>query len=190
MEVLIASAQQLKKYLNDEKVEKYVKGGGILRLKIEKDSVKIIYPSKQQIKERLSEIREELRRIKREKEKVSSLNKGSVSLDTLYLRHLLLRMVDRDYKDITDSLDVKKLLDDKRGRKILEQLQKDREYRERLREAIENSPVYKKSSVGSFIDETRRVKSTLITNKLKLLEKVEKQLKEEEDLLKHLLRYT
>ena len=189
MALLVSSPRELEKYVNREEYPQlfeYLSLGGILRLETREGKVVILYPTREMIDERIRELEEKRRIVLEKLRKLRGLKREGRLLDGLRIRHRILRLLDGEYRELTDKIDVKELFENERGRKILDRLQRDKEYRERVREALEKSPVYRSTLFGSFARKTKEMKESLIGESLKKWEEIKERIGREISVLKAL----
>ncbi len=189
MAFLISSTRDLAKFLSEEEAPElfdYLKLGGILRIKKEGEKLVVIYPTKNMIDSRIKELEEKRRSVLMELSKLKRMHGKKRTFDLLRIKHRILSMVDREYRELSEKLRVERLLEDERGRKIVKQLQDDRSYRERIKETIEESPVYRSSEFGVFVERTEEVKGKLLGDRIKRLEEILEKIDREMDVLKRL----
>ena len=188
MALLISSPAELKKYISEEEAPElfaYLCLGYFIRF--DPATKKLIYPTKQALIQKIAEAEDRLKNLLRERARLRRKEQKPPLL--LTLRHHLQRLIDPDYRELSDALGVERLLTDKRGYKIVEQLIKDRTYRERVREAL-SGPVYKSSRFGSFVERTEELRNNVTASKLKKLDEEIEKLEEEIDILRGVLKWT
>ncbi len=166
----------------------YVELGGILR--IETKPLRVIYPSRKIVGERIRELEERRKELIREMAKVRRIKNRKRLLDPLKIKHAILKAVDPEYRELAEAVEVERLLEDERGRKIVEELQRNKEYREKVRLTLQNSPVYRNRKFGDFVEKTEEVKGNLIDGRLKRLEEALKKTEREIEVLRRLLKWT
>ena len=142
-------------------LREYVESGGILRVTVEGGKLRITYPSRRMVEERIRELRRErdfyaaqlakLRKLHRE------LSPIRLAFDPLYIRHQIKLMADREYRKAFSKLGFtwEHFLDPK-TRKIIKAFMESKDYRERVLDALENSPVYRKRKFGVPLSEIRK----------------------------------
>ena len=192
MALLVSSTKDLEKIVPREEAEelyRYVEMGGFLRIEKQGGKIIVVYPSRKMIRERLEELEGRRKEIIYQIAKMRRLENRKRLLDPLRIKHRLLSLIDSEYRDLAEKIEVERLFDDKRGRKIVETLQKSKEYRERLKEALSGSPVYKNRKFGEFVEKIKEVKGTLLNGRLKRLEEARKKVEEEMEVLRGLLRW-
>ena len=162
--------------------------GGILR--IETKPLRVIYPSRKIVGERIRELEERRKELIREMAKVRRIKNRKRLLDPLKIKHAILKAVDPEYRELAEAVEVERLLEDERGRKIVEELQRNKEYREKVRLTLQNSPVYRNRKFGDFVEKTEEVKGNLIDGRLKRLEEALKKTEREIEVLRRLLKWT
>ncbi len=193
MAVLVSSPKDLEKYVGRDvapELFEYLESGGILRLEGREGRVRVVYPSKRMIRERLDELKERRKEIIHEMGKIRRMGRKGRFVDVLKVKHAVLKVFDAEYRELTEKIGAEKLLEDERGRKIVEELQRSKEYRERLRQALEESPVYRNRKFGDFVERTEEVKGKLLDERLERLEKVLEEVDREMEVLRGLLRWT
>ncbi len=193
MAVLVSSPKDLEKYVGRDvapELFEYLESGGILRLEGREGRVRVVYPSKRMIRERLDELKERRKEIIHEMGKIRRMGKKGRFVDVLKVKHAVLKVFDAEYRELAEKIGAEKLLEDERGRKIVEELQRSKEYRERLRQALEESPVYRNRKFGDFVERTEEVKGKLLDERLERLEKVLEEVDREMEVLRGLLRWT
>ncbi len=192
MALLVSSVKDLEKIVPREEAEelyRYVEMGGFLRIEKQGGKITVVYPSRKMIKERLEELEERRKEIIYQIAKMRRLENRKRLLDPLRIKHRLLSLIDSEYRELAEKIEAERLFEDKRGRKIIETLQKNKEYRERLKETLDGSPVYKNRKFGEFVEKIKEVKGTLLNGRLKRLEEARERVEEEIEVLKGLLRW-
>lgn len=188
MALLISSPKELKKYIREEEAPElfeYLSLGYFIRF--DPTNKKLIYPTRQALLQKIAEAEERLKSLLRERARFTK-RKDSPPL-LLLLRHHLQRMVDADYRELSEALRVERLLGDRRGHKIVEQLIKDKEYRKRVREAL-SGPVYRTTPFGSFVEKTEELRSGVVDTALRRLNEEIEKVEREIEILRRMLRWT
>lgn len=188
MVLLISSPSDLKKYITEEEgpeLYEYVRLGYFIRF--DPATKKVIYPTRQVLMQKIAEAEDRLKNLLRERARLRRKEQRPPLL--LTLRHHLQRLIDPDYRELSDTLNVERLLMDRRGHKIVEQLIKDKEYRERVRHAI-SGPVYKSSPFGSFVKKTEELRNGITSSKLKKLNEEIEKVEREIDILRRMFKWT
>ena len=158
---------------------------GVLRIK----DGKIVYPTRKRILEQVSEIEE---RMKRLKDEIRVLEKGRnkhfTYLDPLYIRHWIKMKIDREYRDAVEAVDLPvERIGEKRWRKVVSLFMKDKDYRERLVEALTSELGKHRKGLKKEAEELEKKREELIERrKKKCLEELEKLEKKKEVLMKML----
>ncbi|NPA86946.1 MAG: hypothetical protein GXO00_02970 [Candidatus Diapherotrites archaeon] len=192
MALLISSPQELRKVVDEEiapELYEYVRMGGILRVEGRGEELRVIYPSREMIRKRLNELKEREKTIIAEMSKLRRLEKRGSPLDLLRIKHRILLLVDKDYRELAELVDAERLLSDKRGRKIVEELQRSKEYRERIRETLRESPVYRNRRFGEFVEKVEEVKGKLLGERYRKLEESLERVRKEMEVLRRLQRW-
>ena len=192
MAYLIAHTRDLEKYVSREEAEelyRYVEMGGILRIEKAEKGIKIVYPTKQMVRDRLKELEERRREIKSELRKLSRIKKKGPSFNGTLIKHAILKRIDKDYRELAEAIDAENLLRDEKGRKIVEELQRNKDFRERLRITLKESPVYKDRKFGEFVEKSREVKGGLLGGRVKKLQETLEKVEEEINILKGIERW-
>jgi len=190
--LLISSPQELRKVVDEEiapELYEYVRMGGILRVEGRGEELRVIYPSREMIRKRLNELKEREKTIIAEMSKLRRLEKRGSPLDLLRIKHRILLLVDKDYRELAELVDAERLLSDKRGRKIVEELQRSKEYRERIRETLRESPVYRNRRFGEFVEKVEEVKGKLLGERYRKLEESLERVRKEMEVLRRLQRW-
>jgi hypothetical protein len=95
-----------------------------------------------------------------------------LAFDPLYIRHSMKMLADRRYRDAFNRLGFTwKHFLDKRTRKIIEQFLDNPEYRKRVLDALDNSPIYKSRAFGSISESARSTRKDVVNKRMELLRK-------------------
>lgn len=179
---LVEKFPELEKKIEEPHVaalREYLESGGIIRVEERNKRLVLTYPSRRMIEERIKELRRErdfyaaqlakLRRLCRE------LSPIRLAFDTLFIKHQMKMLADRKYREAFSKLGFtwEHFLDPK-TRKIIKAFMENPDYRARVLDAIENSPVYRKRKFGTPITEIK--KSTVRTVVSKKIEAVRKKI--------------
>jgi hypothetical protein len=190
--ILVAHRRDLEKYVPREEAEelyKYLELGGILRIEKEEGRFRVVYPTKQMIRDRIKELEEKRKEIKAELNKLSRIKKKKPSINGTRLKHIVLKRIDKDYRELAEAIDADRLLRDEKERKIVEELQKNKEFRERLRITLKESPVYKDRKFGEFVEKSQEVKGNLLGGRAERLQIALQRVEEEINILKGIERW-
>ena len=174
-------------------VREYLESGGIIKVADGKD-FRIVYPTKKMIDERIAALRKQRAYYLKQIQKLRTLEREFVPLrlafDPLYIRHQLKLVADREYREAFKRLGFSwaHFLDPK-TRKIIAQFMEDRDYRSRVLQALEESPVYRSRKFGSISDAQRNTRKELITRKVDLLQKQVERIERQMTVLNLLKRW-
>ncbi|HID09627.1 TPA: hypothetical protein EYP13_05330 [Candidatus Micrarchaeota archaeon] len=174
-------------------IREYLKSGGIIKVADGKD-FKIVYPTRKMIDERISALRKQRAYFLKQVQKLRSLERELVpvrlAFDSLYLRHQLKLLADRDYREAFRRLGFSwEHFLDPRTRKIIKQFMDDPDYRSRVLQALDESPVYRSRRFGSISDAYRNTRRELINRKVKVLQKKVEHLERQITMLSLLKRW-
>ncbi len=190
MEHVIRTEEDVKKYGLPEGIYYYVRQGGIVKVRKEGEKVVVVYPNKKFLRERIKELKEKLTDLKNQLSSIESSGKSSTPF-FVRAEHIVRKMVDKEYRYIVALIDGDRLLNDKRGIRILEQLMKNKEYRKTILDTLKESPVYKGRKFAEFIEKADEVRKSVVEERKKKLmskieetEKVIKALKELERMIR------
>jgi len=174
-------------------VREYLKTGGILKV-ADGGTFKITYPTKKVIDERVESLRKQRTYFLRQIQKLRSLEREfmpiRLAFDPVFLKHQVKLLADRDYREAFKHLGFSgpHFLDPK-TRKIIKQFMDDPEYRSRVLQALDESPVYRSRKFGSISDVHRSTRKELINRKIDVLQKQVDRLERQITLLNLLKRW-
>jgi len=156
-------------------IREYLKAGGILKVADGK-TFKIVYPSWKMIDERVESLRKQRTYFLRQIQKLRSLERDFMPLrlafDPVYLKHQVKLIADKKYREAFKQLGFSgaHFLDPK-TRKIIKQFMDDPDYRSRVLQALDESPVYRSRKFGSISDVHKSTRKDLINRKVDVLQK-------------------
>ncbi len=177
---LVAKFPELEKRADEPHVaalREYLESGGIIRLEEPNKKFVLTYPSKRMIEERIKELRRErdfyaaeLAKLKRLHREFSPIR---LAFDPLYIRHQMKMLVDRGYREAFSKLGFTwEHFMDPKTRKIIKAFMENPEYRARVLEALEKSPVYKKRKFGTPIMEIKKsTVRSVVSRKMEVVQK-------------------
>ncbi len=201
--MLVSSWQQLVKAFPQLKeredgatlaLRKYLELGGIVKIEKKGKSFTITYPTKQVITQRIKKLEEEKRRYERYLHRLQKTKKEvsqvKLAFDPLFYQHMLKMLADKEYREAFQKLglDWRAFLHPK-TREIIRAFMKNEEYRQRVLEALDESPFYKKRKFGELIEDARQVRDNIAQRKEEVLRKKIKELETEIFVLRQLLRW-
>lgn len=170
---------QLKEREDDPKVaalKAYLASGGMLRVEPRGDSFRVVYPTKEIIDERIAKLSRERTFLLKELNKIKALDRDlspvRLAFDPLYIKHNLKLLADGRYREAFAKLGfTKEHFLDPKARRIIEQFMNDLDYRERVLQAIEESPVYRSRSFGETILARKDARKTVISARAQRLQR-------------------
>jgi len=161
-------------------IRQYLKTGGIIKTASD-DRFRIVYPTKKMIDDRIATLRRQRTYYLKEINKLKSLERDftpiRLAFDPLYMKHQMKMLADRKYKEAFRRLGFswEHFLDPK-TRKIIKQFMDDPDYRSRVLQALDESPVYRSRKFGSISEAARNTRHELINRKIQALQKKVDQL--------------
>ncbi len=153
----------------------YVQSGGILKI-AEGDKLRIVYPTKEIVDQRVAQLRKQRTYYAKELSRLHSIDRElapvRLAFDPLYIRHSMKMLADRKYRDAFNKLGFTwKHFLDKRTRKIIEQFMDNLDYRKRVLDALDNSPIYKSRAFGSISESAQSTRKDVVNKRMELLRK-------------------
>lgn len=196
------SFEEIRKLSQKEKeaIEHYLKHGGLIKI-ADKSAFEIIYPSKDIIKKELSRLTPELssvedkirqwEKIYKDAENFAKVNKIKKFFVASFWKHTFKEMTDKEYKE--DFAKIRLPIDfvvDKDLSKVINTFMKDKDYRSRLIDAVDNSIVYKNRSLGERVVKRANLQKEISKTKLDVLYYRKDKLEQEICLNKTLQKWT
>ncbi len=176
-------------------LRKYLELGGIVKVERKGNSIKLLYPNKEILKERIKRLKEEKKRYEEYLHRFKRVERDvlpvKLAFDPLFYEHMMRMLADRKYREDFEKLgfDWRAFLTP-RTRKIIEQFIHNPEYRRRVLEALEQSPVYRKRKFGALIEEAKKVSRQVAKRREEIIREKIKKLEQELFILNQLLRWT
>ncbi len=157
-------------------LREYVQSGGILRIEDAGDRFRVVYPTKEVIDRRISELRRQRTYFAKELSRFQRIDRElapvRLAFDPLYMRHSMKMLADSRYREAFKRLGFTwKHFLDKRTRKIIEEFMNNEDYRKRVLQALEESPIYASRSFGAISESVRATRKDLVNRRKDLLEK-------------------
>ncbi len=156
-------------------IRQYLKSGGIIKV-ADSDRLRIVYPTKKMIDERIAALRRQRTYYVKEINKLRSLERDltpvRLAFDPLYLKHQLKMLADRSYREAFQRLGFgwEQFLDPK-TRKIVKQFMEDPDYRARVLQTLDESPVYKSRRFGSVSEAARNTRREVLNRKIETFQR-------------------
>jgi len=172
---------EIKKLSEDDKlsIDNYFCEGGLIKTS-GKNTIELVYPSKDIINKELNEIYaerskvierlEQWRKIKKDSEEFIEKNKIKKFLKTTYWKHKLKETTDKNYK--TDFAKIRipiEYIGDESMKKVIDTFISDSDYRKKLIETMDNSIVYKNKGIGEKVLKKLDLQKEISKNKLDIL---------------------
>ncbi len=175
---LVKRFPQLKEREDEPRVaalKAYLFSGGMLRVEERGDSFRVVYPTKEIVDERIAKLSRERTFLLKELNKIKALDRDlspvRLAFDPLYIKHNLKLIADRKYREAFAKLGFTRdhFLDPK-ARKIIEQFMDDLDYRKRVLQAIDESPVYRSRSFGETIVARKDARKTVVSARIQRIQ--------------------
>ncbi|MDN5358553.1 MAG: hypothetical protein PWP76_396 [Candidatus Diapherotrites archaeon] len=175
-------------------IREYLKSGGIIKTDDSAKEFRIVYPTKKMVEDRIAALRRQRTYFLKEINKLRSLERDftpiRLAFDPLYIAHNVRMLADRKYREEFRRLGFswEHFLDPK-TRKIIKQFMDDPDYRSRVLQALDESPVYRTRKFGTISEAARTTRRELINKKLEVLQKRVRDLEKQITVLNLLKRW-
>jgi len=174
-------------------IRQYLKTGGIIKTD-DGEKFRIIYPTKKMIDDRITSLRRQRTYYVKEINKLKSLERDftpiRLAFDPLYIKHQMKMLSNQKYREAFKRLGFswEHFLDPK-TRKIIEQFMDNPDYRARVLQALDESPIYKSRRFGAISEAARNTRREIINKKIQILQRKVDELERQITVLTLLKRW-
>jgi hypothetical protein len=160
----------------------FSKGGVVSIAGSEKDWPKLLYPTKDSLKQKIFDCQEKRKKYESsladwkrhfvQAQFYHILNNFKKLKEPVYWKHLAKILSDSDYRKDAESVKLPAhLVSDKHWKPMVQMFVSDLEYRKQLTETVENSIVYKDRTVAKYADDSREFRMSQSKRQIDDLEK-------------------
>ncbi len=202
LEDLEKEYKELRTFTQFEKqsISNYLKEGGIIKTE-KNQELKFIYPSKDIIKKEVNTIKAEYTKIKdkldywigMQNDSKNFLENGKRKkyLNKTFWKHKIKESFDKKYKEDFEKINLPiDYINDKGIEKIISTFMDNKDYRNNLLETINNSIIYKNSSLGDKIIKKNNLQKEISEKKIITLQSRKNKLEERITFYKIITKYT